>query len=89
MGNLQVRFLEGWAPAMAPGYSTSHKDEHRKGPKKRHSGEKPSNDGSERAFPNAGSWGLCRDFQSHFRNNRLGWVHNRRPVSPVIVHLSE
>jgi hypothetical protein len=21
MGNLQVRFLEGWAPAMAPGYS--------------------------------------------------------------------
>jgi len=22
MGNLQVRFLEGWAPAMAPGYST-------------------------------------------------------------------
>ena len=23
MGNLQVRFLEGWAPAMAPGYSTS------------------------------------------------------------------
>jgi hypothetical protein len=21
-GNLQVRFLEGWAPAMAPGYST-------------------------------------------------------------------
>src|SRR5437763_3764434 len=23
MGNLQVRFLEGWAPAMAPGYSTT------------------------------------------------------------------
>src|SRR6266481_2128067 len=23
MGNLQVRFLEGWAPAMAPGYSTN------------------------------------------------------------------
>src|SRR6202035_1025146 len=23
MGNLQVRFLEGWAPAMAPGYSTA------------------------------------------------------------------
>src|ERR1700719_1969216 len=22
MGNLQVRFLEGWTPAMAPGYST-------------------------------------------------------------------
>src|SRR6266849_6559009 len=22
MGNLQVRFLEGWAPAMAPSYST-------------------------------------------------------------------
>src|SRR5713101_336057 len=22
MGNLQVRFLEGWAPAMAPGHST-------------------------------------------------------------------
>ena len=22
MGNLHVRFLEGWAPAMAPGYST-------------------------------------------------------------------
>jgi hypothetical protein len=22
MGNLQVRFLEGWAPAMASGYST-------------------------------------------------------------------
>src|ERR1700688_2436453 len=22
MGNLQVQFLEGWAPAMAPGYST-------------------------------------------------------------------
>src|SRR5260370_3053432 len=22
-GNLQVRFLEGWAPAMAPGYSTT------------------------------------------------------------------
>jgi hypothetical protein len=22
MGNLQVRFLEGWAPAMVPGYST-------------------------------------------------------------------
>ena len=22
MGNLQVRFLEGWAPEMAPGYST-------------------------------------------------------------------
>jgi hypothetical protein len=22
MGNLQVRFLEGWASAMAPGYST-------------------------------------------------------------------
>jgi hypothetical protein len=22
MGNLQVRFLEGWAPAMAPGYSS-------------------------------------------------------------------
>jgi hypothetical protein len=22
MGNLQVRFLEGWVPAMAPGYST-------------------------------------------------------------------
>jgi hypothetical protein len=22
-GNLQVRFLEGWAPAMAPGYSTA------------------------------------------------------------------
>src|SRR3984893_15736574 len=22
MGNRQVRFLEGWAPAMAPGYST-------------------------------------------------------------------
>jgi hypothetical protein len=23
MGNLQVRFLEGWAPAMAPGHSTT------------------------------------------------------------------
>jgi hypothetical protein len=23
MGNLHVRFLEGWAPAMAPGYSTA------------------------------------------------------------------
>jgi len=23
MGNLQVRFLEGWAPAMAPGHSTA------------------------------------------------------------------
>jgi hypothetical protein len=23
MGNLQVRFLEGWAPAMAPGHSTN------------------------------------------------------------------
>jgi hypothetical protein len=23
MGNLQVRFLEGWAPAMAPGYSAN------------------------------------------------------------------
>src|ERR1700730_12910540 len=23
MGNLQVRFLEGWTPAMAPGYSTT------------------------------------------------------------------
>jgi len=22
MGNFHVRFLEGWAPAMAPGYST-------------------------------------------------------------------
>ena len=26
MGNLQVRFLEGWAPAMAPGYSTKVKN---------------------------------------------------------------
>jgi hypothetical protein len=26
MGNLQVRFLEGWAPAMAPGYSTKMKN---------------------------------------------------------------
>jgi hypothetical protein len=32
----------------------SHKDQHSKRPKKRHSNEKPSNEGLERAFPMRG-----------------------------------
>ncbi len=39
MGNLQVRFLEGWAPAMAPGYSTvraEHWGQHKQPEKNEH-----------------------------------------------------
>jgi hypothetical protein len=36
----------------------SHKEQHGKRPEKRHSDEKPSNEGSERAFPKRGL-GVC------------------------------
>ena len=41
-----------------------HKDQHSKRPKKRHSDEKPLNEGSQRAFPKRGR-GVCVWIFSH------------------------
>jgi hypothetical protein len=40
----------------------SHKDQHRKRPNNRHSGESPPNNGSQRDFPKGGLGGCVRIF---------------------------
>jgi hypothetical protein len=49
----------------------SHKDQHGERPKKRHSDEKPSNEGSESAFPIRGVRGYLWIF-----NQGYVWIFN-------------